>query len=117
MNSRTFHYFKTKKQNIMNTPAATPAYHMTVKATNRKTGKFTYNIVDSEGKVVKTRNSDRMYVAASVHYNWFFGRLSLIGKGDMGKALKNHVGEPEVIAKINEVAYLDEEGIAMFNNL
>jgi hypothetical protein len=57
--------------------------------TGKKSSKFFYSIVDENGNVLKTRSSNREYVAATKCGSFFFGRLDLIGKGDHGRFMKD----------------------------
>lgn len=51
---------------------------LTVKETNNKAGKYQYDIIDiATGKIVYTRKSNRLYVAATFDGQNFFGRVDL----------------------------------------
>lgn len=68
-------------------------YELKVTETNNKAGKFTYEVIDEEGKVITTRKSNREYVACTINGQFFFGRLDLIGKGDHGRQIKATIQE------------------------
>lgn len=76
--------FGISNQNIMN-------YTLKKNETNRKTGKFFYEVIDESGNVISTRSSNREYVACTIHGGFYFGRIDLIGKGDHGRMLKHYL--------------------------
>lgn len=63
-------------------------YTINRKETGRKSGKFTYQVIDENGAIMLERNSNREYVACTADGRFFFGRLDLIGKGDHGRDIK-----------------------------
>lgn len=63
-------------------------YTLKVTETNRKSGKYLYEITDESGNIYTKRTSNREYVAATFCGSFFFGRLDLIGKGDHGRHVK-----------------------------
>lgn len=63
-------------------------YKLTVTETGNKAGKFHYQVIDETGAVISERKSNREYVACTIHGQYYFGRLDLIGKGDHGKQIK-----------------------------
>ena len=60
----------------------------TLKVTALKNGKYHYQVVDENGKILSERKSNREYVAATITGSFYFGRLDLIGKGDHGRQVK-----------------------------
>ena len=56
--------------------------------TNRKNGKFLYEVIDEYGNVISTRSSNREYVACTIYGGFYFGRIDLIGKGEHGRCQK-----------------------------
>ena len=84
--------FGISNQNIMN-------YTLKKTETNRKTGKFFYEVIDESGNVISTRSSNREYVACTINGNFYFGRIDLIGKGEHGKYR-------EIYPNLNLIAYL-----------
>lgn len=67
-------------------------YELIKKETGRKNGKYNYVVVDGNGQQISERVSDRDYVACTIHGQFYFGRLDLIGKGDHGRQLKFNAG-------------------------
>lgn len=63
-------------------------YTLNVTETNRKVGKYFYEVIDENGSTISTRTSNREYVACTIDGSHYFGRLDLIGKADHGKYLK-----------------------------
>jgi hypothetical protein len=63
-------------------------YKLTKTETNVKAAKYLYQVIDENGNVLSTRQSNRDYVAATIKGHYFFGRLDLIGKGDHGRNVK-----------------------------
>lgn len=97
-------------------------YTLTVKETGNKSSKFHYQVInDTTGEVVSERKSNRVYVACTIHGEFYFGRIDLIGKGDHGWAIKKANGwgydekrvfrsgvkepNPETIKYWNTIAY------------
>jgi hypothetical protein len=70
---------------------------------NTKAAKYNYKVVDENGVVISTRNSNREYVACTICGAFYFGRIDLIGKGDHGRCIKylQAVNKPQL-----EIAYL-----------
>ena len=58
--------------------------------TGRKSASYLYEVMDQDGKVISTRESNRDYVACTSNGAYYFGRLDLIAKGDHGKELRNY---------------------------
>jgi len=63
-------------------------YTLNVKETGNKAAKFHYTVTDENGTIMSERKSNREYVACTIHGQFYFGRLDLIGKGDHGKTVK-----------------------------
>jgi hypothetical protein len=63
-------------------------YKLKVSETNRKNGKFLYQIIDENNNIISDRVSNREYVACTINGEFFFGRTDLVGKGDHGRYLK-----------------------------
>jgi hypothetical protein len=83
-------------------------YILKVTETNNKAGKFLYEVVDENGAILCQRRSNRVYAAATIFGNFFFGRVDLIGKGDHGRFLKNAIlkeHNPEFYDSIVNIAY------------
>lgn len=49
--------------------------------------KYLYEVKNDKGEVLSKRLTKRDYVACTVNGEMFFGRLSLIGKGEHGRQL------------------------------
>lgn len=80
--------------------------HLIKTVTGRKNGKYLYQVIDSDGKVISERRSNRDYVACTIHGNFYFGRIDLINKGEhrrMEELLRSR-GEPGY-----EIAYLKKD--------
>ena len=79
------------------------AYRLQVRENLLGGGKYIYEIVDSEGEVLKRRISNRVFVAATIDAEFFFRSLDLIGEGDHGRDVqqcKNQGIKPPPIAYI-----------------
>ena len=68
--------------------------------------KILYEVIE-DGKVLTSRSSDRVYVAAAVVQNgdvfecpWYFGRMDLVGKGDSKRAIDS--GRVYAMATVKE---------------
>lgn len=82
-------------------------YELKKTETNKKSAKFLYEVIDENGNIISSRNSNRDYVACTIYGYFFFGRLDLIGKGDHGRFLKDWATyKPEELYKIQNIAYL-----------
>lgn len=66
-------------------------YKLTVTETGNKSAKFHYKVVDETGNIISERKSNREYVACTIHGQYYFGRLDLIGKGDHGRGVKSQI--------------------------
>lgn len=121
MTSRSFHYLKNQKPVKMQTPETKAAYTLRATDTKRisKGNKFLYELVAPNGGVVATRTSDKRYIARLVHDNVFFGRATLINKGDHARLIKAAIEnyDDKRVAQLNMVAYLDAASVAMFDAL
>lgn len=67
-------------------------YKLLVTETGKKSGRYHYQVVDLNGKIISERTSDREYVACTIDGNFYFGRLDLIGKGQHGRRQKVESG-------------------------
>lgn len=73
----------------METTTQTEQFTMTVEKSKRKSGgMYHYKIFNAAGEIVSERKSNRMYAAATVNGEFFFGRPDLVGRGSHGKQLK-----------------------------
>ena len=79
-------------------------FKLSVTETKNKAGKFLYQVIDQDGRLVSERRSNRVYVACTVTGSHYFGRVDLIGKGDHGRMLK--YWKEEGISENNSIAYL-----------
>lgn len=55
----------------------------------QKGDKFVYTVTDESGNVISTRTSKRNYVACTANGEFYFGRISLIGKGEHGESVSS----------------------------
>ncbi|MCD8286214.1 MAG: hypothetical protein LUD50_03190 [Clostridia bacterium] len=61
--------------------------HYTLRKETLKDGSFLYSVLDESGNVIKTRKTGHEYVACCVFDNLFFGKVSLIGKGEHARRI------------------------------
>lgn len=66
----------------------------TLKATELKSGKTLYQVINENGVIVAKRTSTRKYVACTIDGGFFFGRIDLVGKGEHGQMI-NRIKEYE----------------------
>lgn len=72
-------------------------YTLQVTESCRKVGKYSYVVVDENGKKISERKSNRIYQACTMDGTFYFGRLGLAFKGDHKRTVefyKKEVGNP-----------------------
>jgi len=82
---------------------------LTITQTNKKAGKFLYQVIDENGTVLSSRTSNREYVACTVNGAYYFGRADLIGKGDHGRAINDakKYDKQSSLTTLSTIAYLE----------
>ena len=63
-------------------------YTLKVTETQRKTGRFLYQVLDQDGNIISERRSHRTYIACTIDGTYYFGRLDLIGKSNHGREVR-----------------------------